>query len=226
MPVRGDRPEPAGRPGAQVHAVLRPAARRPHPGLREGLPDRVDPVRSSRRAPGTRRPPAGRTPRARGRRGRALRPRPGRRRGRPRLAVPAPGQAGGLGAAPGAGGAHPLRAPDLAAGGRGGRVVRPGRDRRVRLLRDRRPSVSTDLDPRRGGPRRGGPRRGSGEETVVPPAEATSYYGRPVIKAPVWEWKIAAYLFTGGLAAGSAVVAAGADIIGAQRLRRGCWLGS
>jgi hypothetical protein len=61
---------------------------------------------------------------------------------------------------------------------------------------------------------------------VVPPAEATSYYGRPVIKAPVWEWKIAAYLFTGGLAAGSAVVAAGADIIGAQRLRRGCWLGS
>jgi hypothetical protein len=60
----------------------------------------------------------------------------------------------------------------------------------------------------------------------VPPAEVTSYYGRPVLKAPVWEWKIAAYLFTGGLAAGTAVMAAGADLVGAQRLRRSCWVGS
>jgi formate-dependent nitrite reductase membrane component NrfD len=60
----------------------------------------------------------------------------------------------------------------------------------------------------------------------VPPAEATSYYGRPVLKAPVWEWKVAAYLFTGGLAAGTAVMAAGADLVGALRLRRACWLGS
>jgi hypothetical protein len=60
----------------------------------------------------------------------------------------------------------------------------------------------------------------------VPPAEATSYYGRPVLKTPVWEWKIAAYLFTGGLAAGTAVLAAGGDLVGAQRLRRACWLGS
>jgi formate-dependent nitrite reductase membrane component NrfD len=58
------------------------------------------------------------------------------------------------------------------------------------------------------------------------PGDPPSYYGRPVLKAPVWEWKVAAYLFTGGLAAGTAVLAAGADLVGALRLRRACWLGS
>jgi hypothetical protein len=60
----------------------------------------------------------------------------------------------------------------------------------------------------------------------TPGRDAPSYYGRPVLKTPVWEWKIAAYLFTGGLAAGTAVVAAGADLVRAQHLRRACWLGS
>lgn len=68
-------------------------------------------------------------------------------------------------------------------------------------------------------------RRG-GEPTVVPEAEFGSYYGRPVLKAPVWEWKIAAYLFCGGLAAGSSVVAAGADLTGRPSLRRPCRIGS
>jgi hypothetical protein len=68
-------------------------------------------------------------------------------------------------------------------------------------------------------------RRRAGEPTV-PPADAPSYFGRPVLKTPVWEWGTAAYLFTGGLAAGTAVLAAGADVIGAARLRRACWLGS
>lgn len=73
----------------------------------------------------------------------------------------------------------------------------------------------------------GGRRReGGGEPTVVPDPEFRSYYGRPVLKAPVWEWKIAAYLFSGGLAAGTAVVAAGADLTGRPRLRRASWLGS
>jgi formate-dependent nitrite reductase membrane component NrfD len=69
-------------------------------------------------------------------------------------------------------------------------------------------------------------RPGRGEPTVVPEATFASYYGRPVLKAPVWEWKIAAYLFTGGLAAGSSVVAAAADLTGRRRLRRGGWLGA
>jgi hypothetical protein len=47
-----------------------------------------------------------------------------------------------------------------------------------------------------------------------------SYYGRPIVKAPVWRHDIAAYLFTGGLAAGSSLLAAGADLSGRPVLRR------
>ena len=68
--------------------------------------------------------------------------------------------------------------------------------------------------------------RGRGEPTVVPDAEFRSYYGRPVLKPPVWKHEIPAYLFTGGLAAGTAVVAAGADLTGRPALRRASWLGS
>ncbi|MFC0007662.1 NrfD/PsrC family molybdoenzyme membrane anchor subunit [Micromonospora siamensis] len=68
--------------------------------------------------------------------------------------------------------------------------------------------------------RRGGRRRGGGEQLNVPPAEFTSYYGRPVLKAPVWKWDIAAYLFTGGLAAGSSLLAAGGQLTGRPALRR------
>lgn len=64
---------------------------------------------------------------------------------------------------------------------------------------------------------RGGRR---GEDLAVPPADFRSYYGRPVIKAPVWKWDIPAYLFTGGLSAGASLVAAGADATGRSRLRR------
>jgi len=50
--------------------------------------------------------------------------------------------------------------------------------------------------------------------------EFRSYYGRPVVRAAVWRKDIAAYLFTGGLAAGSAMLAAGADLTGRPALRR------
>jgi formate-dependent nitrite reductase membrane component NrfD len=85
------------------------------------------------------------------------------------------------------------------------------------------------VEERAGGPgerrrRRGG--RGGGEQTVVPDAEFRSYYGRPVLKSPVWERRVATYLFAGGLAAGSAVLGAGADLSGRTRLRRASWLGS
>ncbi len=62
-------------------------------------------------------------------------------------------------------------------------------------------------------------RRG-GEELMVPRAEFQSYYGRPVLKTPVWTHDIAAYLFTGGLAAGSSLLAAGADLTDRPALRR------
>jgi hypothetical protein len=72
---------------------------------------------------------------------------------------------------------------------------------------------------RTGGPGRGGGRR-SAEELQVPPAEFRSYYGRPILKPPVWKHDIAAYLFTGGLAAGSSLLAAGAQVTGRPSMRR------
>ena len=45
-----------------------------------------------------------------------------------------------------------------------------------------------------------GPRRGGGERRMVPRAEPASYYGRAVLKEPVWTWEIPWYFFAGGLA--------------------------
>jgi formate-dependent nitrite reductase membrane component NrfD len=55
---------------------------------------------------------------------------------------------------------------------------------------------------------------------MVPEAEFTSYYGRPVVKPSPWEADIPAYLFAGGLAAGSSLLAAGADLTGRPGVRR------
>ena len=71
-----------------------------------------------------------------------------------------------------------------------------------------------------GGRRRGGKRRGGDINAVVPEAEFTSYYGRPIVKASPWEADIPAYLFLGGVAAGSSLLAAGADLSGRPAMRR------
>lgn len=77
-----------------------------------------------------------------------------------------------------------------------------------------------------GGPRRGGKRRrrgggGGGRETpMVPDVAFTSYYGRPVVKPAPWTHEIAAYLFLGGVAGGSGLLAAGAQLTGRPTLRR------
>lgn len=68
--------------------------------------------------------------------------------------------------------------------------------------------------------RGGGRHRGAGEQSMVPDATFTSYYGRPVVKPAPWEFDIPAYLFAGGLAAGSSLLAAGADVSGRPALRR------
>jgi hypothetical protein len=72
--------------------------------------------------------------------------------------------------------------------------------------------------------RRGGGRRG--EQAMVPDVEFTSYYGRPILKPSPWTADIPAYLFTGGLAGGSALIAAGADLTGRPALRRTARLGA
>lgn len=61
---------------------------------------------------------------------------------------------------------------------------------------------------------------------MVPRAEFSSYYGRPVLKPPVWKDDIAYYFFLGGLSAGSSMLAAGADLTGRPALRRGARVGA
>ncbi len=52
--------------------------------------------------------------------------------------------------------------------------------------------------------------------------DVRTYYDRPVVKRPVWKWYVPAYFFTGGLAGGSALLAAGARLTGDHRLARRC----
>lgn len=77
-----------------------------------------------------------------------------------------------------------------------------------------------------GGKRRAGRGGGRGEELMVPPVEFTSYYGRNVVKPPPWEWPVALYLFVGGVAGGSGVLAAGGQLTGRAVLRRNARLGA
>ena len=55
---------------------------------------------------------------------------------------------------------------------------------------------------------------------MVPDVEFTSYYGRPIVRAAPWQEEIPAYMFFGGLAAGSSLLAAGADLTDRPTLRR------
>ena len=74
---------------------------------------------------------------------------------------------------------------------------------------------------------RGVGRRIRGEQPMVPQAEFGSYYGRPVVKEPVWEAAdIAGYLFLGGLAGSSSVLAAGAQLTGRPGLARAAKAGA
>jgi hypothetical protein len=58
-------------------------------------------------------------------------------------------------------------------------------------------------------------------------SELRSYYGRPVLKEPVWKQEIPWYLFTGGLGGASAVLSAAARITGNERLaRRSIYIGA
>jgi formate-dependent nitrite reductase membrane component NrfD len=70
----------------------------------------------------------------------------------------------------------------------------------------------------RGGRWRG---RGGGEEPMVPRARPDSYYGRPVLKEVVWETpNVAGYLFLGGLAGASSMLAAFSQLSGNRELPR------
>ncbi len=61
------------------------------------------------------------------------------------------------------------------------------------------------------------------------PAQPT-YYGRPVIKEPVWIWSVPGYFFVGGLAGAAMTVGMAAQLFGGRRLRhfeeRCRWVGA
>jgi polysulfide reductase-like protein len=61
------------------------------------------------------------------------------------------------------------------------------------------------------------------EQPMVPRAEPRSYYGQPVIKEPTWTWEIPWYLFAGGMAGASAVLARAAELRGNRVLARRAW---
>jgi Polysulphide reductase, NrfD len=89
------------------------------------------------------------------------------------------------------------------------------------------PTTDTTVEVRHGGSpgrerdaSRGRGKGRGGEQLMVPDAEFSSYYGRQVVKPAPWEHDIAYYLFTGGVAAGSSLLAAGADLTGRPGLRR------
>jgi hypothetical protein len=69
--------------------------------------------------------------------------------------------------------------------------------------------------------RRRSGRRAAGEVPMVDEAEFTSYYGRAIIKPPVWKTPdVPLYLFLGGAAGTSSVLAAFADLSGRPTLTR------
>ncbi|MEU2923942.1 NrfD/PsrC family molybdoenzyme membrane anchor subunit [Streptomyces sp. NPDC007251] len=75
------------------------------------------------------------------------------------------------------------------------------------------------------GRRRG--RRGRGEQPMVPEAEFSSYYGKPVLNKPTWKpLDIAGYLYLGGLAGASSLLAAGAQASGRPGLAAPAKLGA
>ena len=60
-----------------------------------------------------------------------------------------------------------------------------------------------------------------GETTMVPDVEFESYYGRPILKEPTWKTPdVPLYLFLGGLAGASALLAEGASVTGRPDLER------
>lgn len=67
---------------------------------------------------------------------------------------------------------------------------------------------------------------GTREQAMVPEVEFTSYYGHPVVKPAPWGEEVAAYLFLGGVAGGSGLIAFGAQLTDRPTLRRNARLGS
>ena len=84
--------------------------------------------------------------------------------------------------------------------------------------------MSSDFQSRTRTEGRRNRRDGGAEMRMVPRAEPRSYYGRPVLKRPVWKPEIPWYFFTGGLTGASAALAYGADLSGNGELAGRAWI--
>ncbi len=96
---------------------------------------------------------------------------------------------------------------------------------------DRPPEPERRRDPASHGNARdragqNGGRRRRDESLMVPDVRFDSYYGRHIVKPAPWEKEIAAYLFLGGVAAGSSLLAAGGAALGYPALRRAGRIGA
>jgi hypothetical protein len=87
----------------------------------------------------------------------------------------------------------------------------------VNRQRDTAPPAGGDRVQGRNDHRRAGDQSG---RSMVPGAEPRSYYGRPILKRPVWKDDIPLYYFAGGLAGASASLAVAARLAGNHRLAR------
>ena len=87
-----------------------------------------------------------------------------------------------------------------------------------------RPPERTRRRGNGGGGRNGGKRRD--ESIMVPDVSFDSYYGRHIVKPAPWEKEVAAYLFLGGIAAGSALLGAGGAARGYPALQRAGRIGA
>jgi hypothetical protein len=58
----------------------------------------------------------------------------------------------------------------------------------------------------------------------VSDAASESYYGRPILKEPVWKWEIPVYFFFGGMAGAAAPFALLSELRGDEALARRAWL--
>lgn len=97
---------------------------------------------------------------------------------------------------------------------------------------DRQPDFEARLDQLREEARTTGRASGRGVDVTGGPIPTGAgrpvrpgYYGRPVVKPPVWEWQIALYFFVGGLAGMAGVIGAVACFCGhADVTRAAMWL--
>ena len=230
LPVRRHRPahRRAGheerRHRAEVHALLRPARRRARrrPARRPARPSRSSSATwtscASARRPGSRRCTSNGVPEAR-----LYGENPDDGIGGGRRDVPAARRARGLRPAAGPGRDAPATCPRCGAAPASPRPLTLARRRGRRRSSAAGGRMTAAPERQR---RRRRARRGGDGAPVVPDVEFTSYYGRPVVKASPWESDIPAYLFLGGLAAGSSLLAAGADLTGRPALRRAGRLGA